>query len=154
MHLVSASIPYLLKDLLTPHPHMHLVAQLRASITEAGRKKLTVEIIDADGHSIIPSIEGDVEIRSPEVGVEAVGRLGIGFNNIKFERYGQHSTPSPHRRQRNETHWFSCRRTTGNRIVTLLTCTKMQAPEPKCMLRWAFWCKAGSTTSIVLLPAC
>ena len=79
------------KDLLTPHPHMHLVAQLRASITEAGRKKLTVEIIDADGHSIIPNIEGDVEIRSPEVGVEAVGRLGIGFNNIKFERYGQHS---------------------------------------------------------------
>ena len=79
------------KEIPHVHSHMHLIAQFRASITEAGRKKLTVQIIDADGASVGPSIEGEMEVRSPDVGSEAVGRLGIEFKNVQFERYGHYS---------------------------------------------------------------
>ena len=79
------------KELPARHPHLHVVAQFRTSITEAGQKRLGIQLIDADGKPVIPPLEGIVDIRPPEAGIEAKGRMGVGLDNVTFEQYGDYS---------------------------------------------------------------
>ena len=70
------------------HPYFYLVAQIRASIAEAGDKELTVRLIDEDGKDLTPEIRTAMSIGSPRQGkLESLGRISIGFNNVKFPRY-------------------------------------------------------------------
>ena len=74
------------------HPSFHLVAQLRASVAEAGRKDVNIRLIDADGKDVIPPISAGMEVPQPPPGaLEAVGRLVVGFGGIKFTAYGQYA---------------------------------------------------------------
>ena len=72
------------------HHSMHLVAQFRGSITEAGIKHVRVPIIDADGNSVAEA-EGDINLRSPEAGLESTACLVVAFNGLEFSRYGDYS---------------------------------------------------------------
>ena len=72
------------------HKMMHLVAQFRASVTEAGIKNVSVKIIDADGTGVAEA-NGELNIRSPEAGVEAIARLVVAFDGVEFKRYGDYS---------------------------------------------------------------
>ncbi|MBI2867230.1 MAG: hypothetical protein HYX97_02705 [Chloroflexi bacterium] len=73
------------------HPHLHLVAQLRASIAEAGEKHLSVSLIDADGKEVQPPVTGAFNLPKPQGATESVGRIAIAFNNTTFPRYGEYS---------------------------------------------------------------
>ena len=72
------------------HPLMHLVAQFRASITEAGSKNVAVQIIDADGNNVSDA-KGVINIKSPEAGVESTARLVVAFRDVEFNDYGDYS---------------------------------------------------------------
>ena len=50
------------------HPYFFLVAQVRASIAEAGDKQLTVRLIDEDGKDLTPEIRTVMSIGAAEVG--------------------------------------------------------------------------------------
>ena len=70
------------------HPYFFLVAQVRASIAEAGDKELTVRLIDEDGKDLTPEIRTVMSIGQPRSGrLESIGRISIGFNNVEFPRY-------------------------------------------------------------------
>ena len=74
------------------HPHFHLVAQIRASIAEVGDKDLVVRLIDADGNDVIPEVKGTINVAQPKEGMtESIGRLSMGFNNVKFPKYSEYS---------------------------------------------------------------
>ncbi|MBA7622406.1 hypothetical protein ES703_29783 [subsurface metagenome] len=73
------------------HPHFFLVIQLRASVTEAGEKKLEVRLIDEDGKDIIPTLRGKFIIPKPVAGTESIGRIAMGFKDVEFPRYGSYS---------------------------------------------------------------
>jgi len=74
------------------HPHFHVVAQLRFSLTEVGSKDMTVNLIDADGENVVPTIQGSLEVAKPQAGsLYAKGRVNIGFGNVEFKKYGEHS---------------------------------------------------------------
>ena len=73
------------------HPFFYLVAQLRASLMEAGEKDLEVHLIDEDGKDVIQALKGKIAIPRPPVGTESVARIAMQFNNVEFPRYGLYS---------------------------------------------------------------
>ena len=73
------------------HLHFSLVLQLRASVTEAGQKRITVNLIDEDGRDVIPPVEGQFSIVRPESGAYSTGRFVVEFGNVEFKQYGAYS---------------------------------------------------------------
>lgn len=73
------------------HPHFFLVIQLRASLVEAGEKKLEVRLIDEDGTDIIPTLSAKFTISKPAAGTESIGRIALEFGNVVFPRYCSYS---------------------------------------------------------------
>ena len=74
------------------HPHFYLVAQIRASIAEAGDKDIAIRLIDADGADVGPPMSGTFNIPRPAPGAtESLGRIIVAFNNVEFPRFTQYS---------------------------------------------------------------
>ena len=73
------------------HPIFVFVMQLRASIVEAGTKRLEVHLIDEDGKGIIPAISKDIQVGRPTAGTESIARVALHFWNVRFPRYGSYS---------------------------------------------------------------
>ena len=73
------------------HRHFCLVVQLRASIVEAGPKKIEVHLIDQDGKDVIPVLRGQAVIPKVEGRTESVSRIVMEFGNVEFKNYGPHS---------------------------------------------------------------
>lgn len=74
------------------HPHFYLVAQLRASVVEAGDKEIEIRLIDADGSDVTPPVKGTFNVPRPAPGTtESLGRLVVGFNNVSFPRFTEYS---------------------------------------------------------------
>ncbi len=74
------------------HPHFHLVAQLRASIAEAGDKEIAIRLIDADGNDVIPPINTTFDVPQPPAGAtETLARLGLALNSIPFPAFTQYA---------------------------------------------------------------
>jgi len=74
------------------HPHFYLVAQIRASVAEAGDKEVAIRLIDADGNDVISGMSGTMHIPEPGPGTtETLGRLVMAFNNVKFPKYSPYS---------------------------------------------------------------
>ena len=76
-------------DVPCTHPLMHVLAQLRASVAESGRKDFKLALIDADGVELL-NIAGPLEIKSGG-GVEGVSRINVALNNVAFPHYGDYS---------------------------------------------------------------
>lgn len=73
------------------HPHFSLVLQLKASIVEAGTKKIQVNLIDADGKDLIPPVNGQFNIPRAENVPYNTGRFLLHFGNVEFKSYGEYS---------------------------------------------------------------
>ena len=74
------------------HPNFHLVAQIRASVAEAGDKDVVIRLIDADGNDVTPEISGTINVPKPQEGAtESIGRLIMGFNNVKFPKFSEYA---------------------------------------------------------------
>ena len=74
------------------HPNFHLVLQLRSSVAEAGRKDVSVSLIDADGKDVIPPLSATMEVPQPPPGaLETNARLVVGFAGVQFPAYGQYT---------------------------------------------------------------
>lgn len=73
------------------HPIFHLVVQLRAHLTESGQKPATIRLIDEDGNDVITPMSGALDISVPPGGTESVGRVNLGFQNVRFPGYGLYS---------------------------------------------------------------
>lgn len=77
-------------DLPATHPRMDVVVQFRGSIAEAGRKALTVQVIDADGNAV-SNVDTEIEIRSPDEGIESVARVCCMFSNVTYDHHGDYA---------------------------------------------------------------
>lgn len=76
----------------SPPRNFFVVAQVRASIAEAGDKALSIRLIDADGVDVMPAIEGSINVPVPPSGAtETLSRIVIGFNSVQFPRYSMYA---------------------------------------------------------------
>lgn len=73
------------------HPHFSLVLQLRASPAEAGQKRIQVNMVDEDGHDVIPAIQGQFNLPRTEGRTHSTGRFVMEFNSVEFKSYGQYT---------------------------------------------------------------
>ena len=73
------------------HPHFSLVLQLRASVVEAGQKKIQVNLIDDDGVDVMQPIQGQFNIPKTEHTGPNIGRFVMEFGSVEFKKYGDYS---------------------------------------------------------------
>ena len=84
-HIYTSGLP-------SAHRHMALVLRLRFHSTEAGAKRLGVQIIDSDGNLISnPPLESEIQVNAPETGTEATIQIVTNIDGLIFERYGDYS---------------------------------------------------------------
>ena len=82
------------KEVPCQHPSFFFVMQLRASVVEAGEKKVELRLIDEDGKDVVPPMRGRFVVPKPETGVESKGRIALALRNVTFPRYGPYSLHS------------------------------------------------------------
>jgi hypothetical protein len=73
------------------HPHFSLVLQLRASVAEAGQKRIQVSLLDEDGKDLIPPVQGQFNLPRAEGRTYSIGRFVMEFNNVEFKGYGSYT---------------------------------------------------------------
>ena len=75
-----------------PHvqPQLFFVAQLRAQMTEEGTHPLKLNLIDADGASVV-SLSGQANVGRPQRGTEATARILLRLGNVSFKTEGDYS---------------------------------------------------------------
>ncbi len=73
------------------HPMLAVVAQLRYTAVESGRKALAIRVLDADGGAVIPQIDGEIEFGEPSGAPTGMARLVLQVGGLRFERYGAYA---------------------------------------------------------------
>jgi hypothetical protein len=79
-----------LVDLDAVHPHMALALKLVCEPGEGPRHHLSVRLVDPDGTEVMPSMEGDVEVKGEPDGDASVNLI-LDLNLVKFRSVGPHS---------------------------------------------------------------
>ena len=72
------------------HAHCALALRMRFSQVEAGKHAVRINIVDADGRPVVPSLEGSLAIT---FGAEqtSVTNLVLNIDRLKFDKAGQYS---------------------------------------------------------------
>ncbi len=73
------------------HPHCAIALRVRFDRIEEGKHRVKISLIDADGTSIIPGIDGEIGIKFPEEVQSVCANMVLNMNGLKFERPGQYS---------------------------------------------------------------
>ena len=72
------------------HPQLSVVVAFSYEGSDAGTQALAIRVIDADGHGIIPSIEGHLTLNDPG-GAVGQGRVLFQLTGVQFQRYGDYA---------------------------------------------------------------
>ena len=78
------------KELPVRHRACSIATRIRFSKIEAGEHTVRIFIIDADGNSIGPKLEGKIAVRIGENTSTAVVNLILNIQNLEFAQYGQY----------------------------------------------------------------
>jgi hypothetical protein len=73
------------------YQHMALALRIRFTRIEEGEHKVRINFVDDDGHSVIPPLDGKINIRFAARASSAVGNLIINLNNVEFRKEGDYS---------------------------------------------------------------
>ncbi|OGJ91410.1 MAG: hypothetical protein A2268_00205 [Candidatus Raymondbacteria bacterium RifOxyA12_full_50_37] len=75
----------------TMHPACSIAARMRFPRSEAGSHALKILIVDEDGREIVPSINGEVMVRTPPVGDSVPVNFVITIGQLAFQKAGRYS---------------------------------------------------------------
>jgi len=78
------------KETPVRHRGCSIAARIRFSKIEAGDHSVEIFIVDADGNSIGPKLEGGISVRIGDNAPDAVVNLILHMQNLEFQRYGQY----------------------------------------------------------------
>jgi len=78
------------KKIPTVHPACTVAARIRFAKIEEGNHKLRIDVIDQDGKSIIPRLDGNISVRVKEDVGSSVVNLILNLQRLKFEVYGEY----------------------------------------------------------------
>jgi hypothetical protein len=73
------------------HPSLALVVSLRYSAGEAGRKRLQVQLVDADGRDVMAVQQTDLTLGVPEGAPVGSFRIVVAMSQLKLEAYGDYA---------------------------------------------------------------
>jgi len=78
------------KKMPTMHPACAVVVRIRFEKIEEGNHPIRIHIIDEDGKSIGPKLEGNVNVRIGDDVDSTVINIVLNIQRLKFEKYGQY----------------------------------------------------------------
>ena len=79
------------KKLPAIHPACAIAARIRFEKVEEGNHPIRIHIIDEDGNSIGPKLDGNVNVRIIGDDVDStVINIVLNIQRLKFEKYGQY----------------------------------------------------------------
>ncbi len=79
------------RQLPAVHPHCSIAMRIVFNDVDEGKHKLTVNLIDEDGKSLLPNIEPSMDIRMPPNRFFSSSNLVLNLQGLKFEKIGQYS---------------------------------------------------------------
>ncbi len=78
------------KKVPTVHPACAIAARIRFEKIEEGSHTIRIHIIDEDGKSIGPKLEGNVNVRIGDDVDSTATNIVLNIQRLKFEKYGQY----------------------------------------------------------------
>ena len=78
------------KKVPTVHPACAVAARIRFEKIEEGSHPIRIHIIDEDGKSIGPKLEGNVNVRIGDDVDSTAANIVLNIQRLKFEKYGQY----------------------------------------------------------------
>ncbi|MGE5558582.1 MAG: DUF6941 family protein [Bacillota bacterium] len=79
---------FFVADLNQPAAPFHFVVSLEGTRNEAGAKQCQICLMDEDGKTVVPPFQKELPVLAPPVGLKTGMRVLLGFNGVKFPRYG------------------------------------------------------------------
>lgn len=73
------------------HPHCAVALRIRFSRLEQGEYPIRINLIDADGHHVIPPLDGRTLVAIDEDRDSAVTNLILNINGMVFQSYGRYA---------------------------------------------------------------
>lgn len=90
LNVLGAFDNIFVKEIPTRHRACSIAARIRFSKIEAGDHTVKIFIIDADGNSIGPKLEGGISVRIGDNAPAAVVNLILNMQNLEFQQFGQY----------------------------------------------------------------
>ena len=79
------------KQFPVAHPHCSVALRVRFERIEEGEHHVHISIVDEDGKSIGPSVDGSLGVKFPPNSLSACANLVLNINGMKFEKPGRYS---------------------------------------------------------------
>ena len=78
------------KQMPAIHPACTVAARIRFEKIEEGEHKVRIDVIDQDGKSIVPRLDGRISVRARQDAGSSVVNLILNLQRLKFENYGEY----------------------------------------------------------------
>ncbi len=75
----------------TVHPQCAVALRIRFDSIEAGKHRITVNFVDADGQHIIPSANGEINVNFSGKQKTKSANLILNIHRLKLKEYGEYS---------------------------------------------------------------
>jgi hypothetical protein len=79
------------KQFPAAHPHCSVALRVRFERREEGEHRVRISIVDEDGKSIGPSVDGSLGVKFPSNLLSICANLVLNINGMKFEKPGRYS---------------------------------------------------------------
>jgi len=73
------------------HPHCAIALRVRFDRIEEGNHRVKMSLVDADGQSIVPGLDGNIAIKFPGDVHSVCANVVLNINGLKFDKPGQYS---------------------------------------------------------------
>jgi len=73
------------------HPHCAVALRVRFDKIEEGKHRVKISFVDQDGKAVLPSLDGNIEVRmAPDVR-SLCANMVVNLNGLKFDKAEQYS---------------------------------------------------------------
>ena len=79
------------KQFPATHPHCSVALRVRFERIEEGDHRVRISIVDEDGKSIGPSIDGSIGVKFPSNSLSVCANMVLNITGMKFEKPGRYS---------------------------------------------------------------
>ncbi len=90
LNVLGAFDHIFVKTIPCVHPASTIAARVRFAKIEQGEHEIKINVIDQDGKSIGPKLEGKVGVRHAEDADSAVTNIILNIQGLRLEKYGEY----------------------------------------------------------------
>lgn len=91
LNMLGAFDSIWVKHMPAQHPHCAVALRIRFNPIEEGEHKLKINVVDADGQLLMPSMEGNLTIKMPPKSDSVVANVVLNIQGLKFAKFGNYS---------------------------------------------------------------